>query len=90
MFCRHVFGNISGGFRSISRFFGNFAGPRPLEISEALKGVTLENKTIHTRPLSPTFKVEESAVVSYRHSSSNSSIPLNGGGEGGGGQAIPQ
>ena len=90
MFCRHVFGNISGGFRSISRFFGNFAGPRPREISEALKGVTLENKTIHTRPLSPTFKVEESAVVSYRHSSSNSSIPLNGGGEGGGGQAIPQ
>ena len=47
------------------------------------KGVTLENKTIHTRPLSPTFKVE--------HSSSNSSIPLNGGEEGGGGgQAIPQ
>ena len=88
MFCRHVFGNISGGFRSISRFFGNFAGPRPREISEALKGVTftLENKTIHTRPLSPTFKVVESAVVSYRHSSSNSSIPLNGGGEGGGGR----
>ena len=55
------------------------------------KGVTLENKTIHTRPLSPTFKVEESAVVSYRRSSSNSSIPLNGGGGGGeGGQAIPQ
>ena len=53
------------------------------------KGVTLENKTIHTSPLSPTFKVEESAVVSYRHSSLNSSIPLNGGGEGGG-QAIPQ
>ena len=50
------------------------------------KGVTLENKTIHTRPLSPTFKVEESAVVSYRHSSSNSSIPLNGGGEGRGGR----
>lgn len=47
------------------------------------KGVTLENKTIHTRPLSPTFKVEESVVVSYRHSSSNSSIPLNGGGGGG-------
>ena len=85
MFCRHVFGNISGGFHSISHFFGNFAGPRPREISEALKGVTLENKTIHTRPLSPTFKVEESAVVSYRHSSSNSSIPLNGGGEGVGG-----
>ena len=36
MFCRHVFGNISGGFRGISRFFGNFAGPRPREISEAL------------------------------------------------------
>ena len=34
------------------------------------KGVTLENKTIHTRRLSPTFKVEESAVVSYRQSSS--------------------
>ena len=51
------------------------------------KGVTLENKTIHTRPLSPTFKVEESVVVSYRHSSSNSSIPLNGGGAGGGGAA---
>ena len=28
MFCRHVFGNISGGFRGISRFFGNFAGFR--------------------------------------------------------------
>ena len=26
MFCRHVFGNISGGFRGISRFLGNFAG----------------------------------------------------------------
>ena len=48
MFCRHVFGNISGGFRGISRFFGefrgisrkyqNFAGPRPREISEALIG----------------------------------------------------
>ena len=25
MFCRHVFGNISGGFCGISRFFGNFA-----------------------------------------------------------------
>ena len=36
MFCRHVFGNISGGFRGISRFLGNFAGPRPREISEAL------------------------------------------------------
>ena len=36
MFCRHVFGNISGGFCGISRFFGNFAGPRPHEISEAL------------------------------------------------------
>ena len=28
MFCWHVFGNISGGFRGISRFFGNFAGFR--------------------------------------------------------------
>ena len=28
MFCRHVFGNISGGFRGISCFFGNFAGFR--------------------------------------------------------------
>ena len=28
MFCRLVFGNISGGFRGISRFFGNFAGFR--------------------------------------------------------------
>ena len=28
MFCRHVFGNISGGFRAISRLFGNFAGFR--------------------------------------------------------------
>ena len=36
MFCRHVFRNISGAFRGISRFFGNFAGPRPREISEAL------------------------------------------------------
>ena len=46
MFCRHVFGNLSSGFRGISRFFGefrgisrkslNFAGPRPREISEAL------------------------------------------------------
>ena len=26
MFCWHVFGNISGGFRSILRVFGNFAG----------------------------------------------------------------
>ena len=25
MFCRYVFGNISGGFRGISCFFGNFA-----------------------------------------------------------------
>ena len=36
MFCRHVFGNISGGFRGISRKYLNFAGPRPCEISEAL------------------------------------------------------
>ena len=28
MFCGHVFGTISGGFRSISRFSGNFAGFR--------------------------------------------------------------
>ena len=38
MFCRHVFGNISGGFRGI--FWGislDFAGPRPREILEALK-----------------------------------------------------
>ena len=28
MFCRHVFGNISCGFRGISRFLGNFAGFR--------------------------------------------------------------
>ena len=28
MLCRHVFGNISGGFRGISRFLGNFAGFR--------------------------------------------------------------
>ena len=28
MFCWHVFGNISGGFRGISRFLGNFAGFR--------------------------------------------------------------
>ena len=38
MFCRHVFGNISGRFRGVSRFWGNFAGPRPHEISEALIG----------------------------------------------------
>ena len=25
MFCRHVFGNISGGFHDILRFLGNFA-----------------------------------------------------------------
>ena len=37
MFCRHVFGNISGGFRGISQKCLNFAGPRPREISEALK-----------------------------------------------------
>ena len=49
MFCRQVFGNISGGFRGISRFWGefrgilwkylNFTGPRPREISEALTSV---------------------------------------------------
>ena len=46
MFCRHVFGNISGGFCGILHFLGefhgisrkylNFAAPRPREISEAL------------------------------------------------------
>ena len=36
MFCRHVFGNISCGFRGISRKYLNFVGPRPCEISEAL------------------------------------------------------
>ena len=36
MFCQHVIGNISGGFRGISRFGGNFAGPRLRELSEAL------------------------------------------------------
>ena len=43
-----VFGNISGGFRGIFSFLGefrgisrkdlNFAGPRPREISQALNG----------------------------------------------------
>ena len=46
MFCRHVFGNISGGFRGFSRFFGNFAGPRPREISEALNVAT--NTSCHS------------------------------------------
>ena len=36
MFCRHVFGNFSGGFRGILRKYLNFAGPQPREISEAL------------------------------------------------------
>lgn len=46
MFCRDVFGNISGGSRGISRFLGgisldfrenlNFAGQQLREISEAL------------------------------------------------------
>ena len=36
MFCRHVFGNISGEIRGISRKCLNFAGLRPREISEAL------------------------------------------------------
>ena len=39
MFCQHVFGNISSGFRiflGILRKYLNFAGPRPSEISEAL------------------------------------------------------
>ena len=36
MFCPHVFGNISGGSRGISRKNLNFAGPGPREISEAL------------------------------------------------------
>ena len=54
MFCQHVFGNISSGFRSISRFFWefrgisrkyqNFAGPRPREISEALLGGYIKAK----------------------------------------------
>ena len=34
MFYRHVFGNISGGFRSISRKNLKFAGLRPRELSE--------------------------------------------------------
>ena len=34
MFCRHVFGNISGGFSGILRFLGNFA--EIPELSEAL------------------------------------------------------
>ena len=38
----HVFGNISGGFCGISRKNLNFAGPRPREISEALKCVSLK------------------------------------------------
>ena len=36
MFCRHVFGNISGGFRGISQKYLNLAGPRLRKISEAL------------------------------------------------------
>ena len=50
MFCRQVFGNISGGisryfafwgeFLGISRKYLNFAGPRPREISEALNNYT--------------------------------------------------
>ena len=38
MFCSHVFGNISGGFRGISRFFGNFA-----EIPEFRESATARN-----------------------------------------------
>ena len=38
MFCRHVFGNISGGFRGISRFLGNFA-----EIPEFRGSATARN-----------------------------------------------
>ena len=46
MFCRHVFGNISGGFRGISRFLGEFRGislvryrARILETSNVVSGV---------------------------------------------------
>ena len=38
MFCRQVFGNISGGFRGISRFWGNFA-----EIPEFRGSATARN-----------------------------------------------
>ena len=38
MFCRHVFGNFSGGFCGISRFLGNFA-----EIPEFRGSATARN-----------------------------------------------
>ena len=38
MFCRHVFGNISGGFRGISRFWGDLA-----EIPEFRGSATARN-----------------------------------------------
>ena len=60
MFCRHVFGNISGGFRGISRKYPNFAGPRPREISEALQlGETLQ--------AAPTLLTLEGSNVNSSH-----------------------
>ena len=53
MFCRHVFGNISGGFRGISRKYLNFAGPRPREISEALNIALKYNKINHSMAFVP-------------------------------------
>ena len=51
MFCRHVFGNISGGFRGISCFLGKFAGPRPRELSEALTSTSDFTCVLFLRPV---------------------------------------
>ena len=71
MFCRHVFGNISGGFRGISRFFGNFAEipeirgsatarniRSPVVFEEMGKLEYLEKKTFRSMGKEPTYKLK--------------------------------
>ena len=57
MFCRHVFGNISGGFRGISCFLGNFAGFRGnTGISRARNRVKYQKPCIKSSETLASFK----------------------------------
>ena len=72
MFCRHAFGNISGGFRGISRFFGNFAGFRgnfPVQNHWIPVHKTMISRVFcnHTVNLKTDFKTPYCVVPEYIH-----------------------
>ena len=53
MFCRQVFGNISCGFRGISRFWGNFAGFRGSATARNIRSPVYNSRCEMSHLLSP-------------------------------------